>query len=164
VEWFSFFYYSYFFLIASFIFVVIVSVEDDEEQSHFATGILLVVCVGHFVYALVPGFGPYEYLAHSYDAPLRGGIFYQLVLQAVDGAGPLRDIFPSLHTALPTFCALYAWRHYARLAPIVTFFAGNIIAATIILRWHYAADVLAGLLLAVAAFLLAPKLVEVYQA
>src|SRR5215470_4706256 len=125
VEWFAFFYYSYFFLIASFIFVVIVSVEDDEEQSHFATGILLIVCVGHFIYALVPGYGPYEYLAHSYDAPLRGGIFYQLVLQAVDGAGPLRDIFPSLHTALPTFCALYAWRHYMRHAPLVTFFAGN---------------------------------------
>lgn len=163
VEWFAFFYYSYFFLVASFVFVVIVSVDDDEMQSHFATGLLLIVCIGHFVYALVPGYGPYEHLAHDFRAPLAGGTFYDLVLEAVSGAGPLRDIFPSLHTALPTFCALYAWKYYARIAPLVTFFAGNIIAATIILRWHYAADVLAGLLLAVAAFLLAPRLVDAYQ-
>jgi membrane-associated phospholipid phosphatase len=164
VEWFAFFYYSYFFLIASFIFVVVVSVEEDELQSHFATGLLLIICVGHFVYALVPGYGPYEHLAHSFEAPLRGGTFYNLVLEAVSEAGPLRDIFPSLHTALPTFCALYAWRYYTRVAPIVTFFALNIIAATIILRWHYAADVFAGLLLSVAAFLVAPRLVDAYQA
>jgi membrane-associated phospholipid phosphatase len=164
VEWFAFFYYSYFFLIGSFIFVMICTVEDDERLSHFAAGMLFVVCVGHFIYALVPGFGPYEFLAHEYSRPLVGGTFYNLVLDAVSGAGPLRDIFPSLHTALPTFCALFAWRHYPRYAPIVTFFAGNIMAATIVLRWHYAVDVIAGLLLALAAFALAPRVVESYQA
>jgi membrane-associated phospholipid phosphatase len=163
VEWFAFFYYSYFFLIGSFIFVMIMTVEDDERLSHFAAGMLLVVCVGHFIYALVPGFGPYEFLAHDYRRPLVGGTFYGLVLDAVAGAGPLRDIFPSLHTALPTFCALFAWKHYPRIAPVVTFFAGNIMAATIVLRWHYAVDVIAGLLLALTAFALAPRLVEGYQ-
>ena len=164
VEWFAFFYYSYFFLIASFIFVMIVTVDEDERLSHFATGLLFIVCLGHFIYALVPGFGPYEYLAHDYHRPLAGGTFYNLVLDAVNGAGPLRDIFPSLHTALPTFCALFAWRYYPRLAPLVTFFAGNIMAATIILRWHYACDVLAGLILSVTAFVVAPRLVAAYQA
>src|SRR5262249_35596565 len=120
--------------------------------------------VGHFIYTLVPGYGPYEYLAHDYQAPVAGGPFYNLVLEAVAGAGPLRDIFPSLHTALPTFCSLFAWKHYRRLAPIVSFFALNIILATIVLRWHYAADIGAGLVLAVAAFVAAPRLVERYQA
>jgi membrane-associated phospholipid phosphatase len=164
VEWFAFFYYSYFFLIASFVLVMILTVEDDERLSHFATGITLITCIGHFFYTLVPGFGPYEHLAHEYQGPLAGGVFYGLVLNAVDQGGPLRDIFPSLHTAMPTFCALFAWRHYRRLAPLITFFAANIMVATVVLRWHYAADVVAGLALAVTAFVVAPHLVEAYQA
>jgi hypothetical protein len=164
VEWFAFFYYSYFFLIASFIFVMVLTCTEDDKLSHFATGIILVVAVGHFVYTLVPGFGPYMYLAHDYKAPLAGGVFYGLILDAVNGAGPLRDIFPSLHTALPIYISLFAWRHYPRVAPLVSFFAVNIMIATIVLRWHYAADVAAGLLLAGFAFILAPRLVEAYQA
>jgi membrane-associated phospholipid phosphatase len=163
VEWFAFFYYSYFFVIASFIFVMIFTCESDERLASFATGVLLIVAVGHYVYTLVPGLGPYAHLAHEYRAPLQGGPFYFLVLDAVSRAGPMRDIFPSLHTALPTFCSLFAWRHYPRIAPIVTVFAANIIGATIVLRWHYAIDVLAGLLLAVTAFIAAPRLVDAYQ-
>lgn len=164
VEWFAFFYYSYFFLIASFVFVMVFTCPDDRRLAHFATGILFVAAVGHFVYTLVPGFGPYMHLAHDYRGPLTGGTFYALVLDAVSAGGPLRDIFPSLHTALPSYCALYTWRHHARLAPIVSFFAANIIIATIVLRWHYAADVLAGLLLAGIAFAVSPRMVEAYQA
>ena len=44
------------------------------------------------------------------------------------------------------------------------FFTANIMAATIILRWHYAADVFAGLIVSGAAFVLAPPLVAAYQA
>jgi membrane-associated phospholipid phosphatase len=164
VEWFSFFYYSYFFLIASFVFVMIISCSDEQRLAHFAAGIVMVVGIGHFTYTLVPGYGPYMYLAHEYEGPLAGGTFYDLILEAVSGAGPLRDIFPSLHTAMPWYCALFAWRHYPRFALPVTFFAANIMLATIVLRWHYAADVLAGLCLAIFAFLIAPRLVEVYQA
>ena len=164
VEWFAFFYYSYFYFIASFILVMIFTCGSDERLAPFATGVLLVVGIGHYTYTLVPGLGPYAYLGHEYEGPLSGGIFYHLVLETVGKAGAMRDIFPSLHTALPTFLSLFAWKHYPRIALPATFFATNIICATIILRWHYAVDVLAGLLLAVSAFILAPRLVEGYQA
>jgi membrane-associated phospholipid phosphatase len=166
VEWFAFFYYSYFFFIASFIFVMIFTCDRDDRLASFATGLLLIVGVGHYVYTLVPGFGPYAYLAHEYRAPLEGGTFYFMVLDTVSKAGPMRDIFPSLHTALPSFLCLFAWRHFPhrpRVAAVATIFAANIILATVVLRWHYAVDVLAGLLLAVTAFMLAPRLVEAYQ-
>lgn len=163
VEWFAFFYYSYFFFIASFIFVMIFTCEHDERLATFATGLLTIVGVGHYVYTLVPGYGPYAYLAHDYQAPLQGGVFYFMVLDTVSKAGPMRDIFPSLHTALPTFLCLFAWRHYPRVATVATIFAANIILATVVLRWHYAVDVFAGLFLAVSAFMLAPRLVHAYQ-
>ncbi len=164
VEWFSFYYFTYFHLIASFVFVMIASCTSDDRLATFATGFILVVTVGHFVYTLVPGYGPYAYLAHDYVAPLDGGKFYGLVLDTVGKAGPLRDIFPSLHTAMPTYCAFFAWRHYPRIAPLITFLAVNIMVATVMLRWHYAIDVVAGLLLAIGAFAVAPRVVEVYQA
>jgi membrane-associated phospholipid phosphatase len=164
VEWFSFFYYSYFFFISAFIFVITLTSRSDQRQAHFATGFLGVLCIGHFLYTLVPGLGPYHHLAHEYQAPVQGGVFFDLVLNAVSAGGPLRDIFPSLHTAMPTFCTLFAWKHYRRFAPIATFFCVNIIIATIILRWHYGVDVLAGIILAVTAFVSAPRIVELYQA
>jgi membrane-associated phospholipid phosphatase len=164
VEWFSFFYYSYFHFTASFVFVMIASCSNDARLASFATGLLLVVAVGHIVYTLVPGFSPYADLAHDYRAPLEGGVFYRLVLDTVGKAGPLRDIFPSLHTAMPTYCALFAWRHYPRIAALATFFAANIIVATIVLRWHYAVDVGAGLILGITAFFISSRLVDVYQA
>jgi hypothetical protein len=163
VEYFAFFYYSYFFFVSAFIFVTIFSSSNERRMAHFGTGIMLVVAIGHVIYTFVPGYGPYAFLAHEYQRPLAGGPFYNLVLEAVNGAGALRDIFPSLHTALPTFCTLFAWKHHRRVAPIATFFTVNIILATIVLRWHYAADICAGLVLGSTAFLLAPRLVELYQ-
>jgi membrane-associated phospholipid phosphatase len=164
VEWFAFFYYSYFFFVAVFLFIHIFTNDDDRQLSHFATGLVLVVVIGHFVYMLVPGLGPYAHLAHEYDAPLPGGPFYDMVLRAVAAGGPMRDIFPSLHTALPVYLTMFAWRHHRIHAPLATFFAANIVCATLVLRWHYALDVVAGLLLAGFAFWASPRLVEAYQA
>jgi membrane-associated phospholipid phosphatase len=163
VEWFAFFYYSYFFFVAMFLFIHLLTNEDDRQLSHFATGLVMVVTIGHFVYMLVPGFGPYLHLAHEYDGPLPGGPFYDMVLRAVAAGGSLRDIFPSLHTALPVYLTMFAWRHHRRHAPLATFFAANIAGATLVLRWHYALDVIAGLLLATFAFWASPRLVELYQ-
>lgn len=163
IEWFAFFYYSYFYFIATFIFIMLATCRDERRLAWFATGVIGVVTVGHFVYMLVPGLGPYAHLAHDYQGPLRGGPFLHLVLETVSAGGAMRDIFPSLHTALPTFCTLFAWRHYRRYAPFATLWAANIVGATIVLRWHWMIDVVAGVTLATTAFLVAPALVEGYQ-
>lgn len=76
--------------------------------------------------------------------------------------GALKDIFPSLHTAAPTFFALFSVRH-RRLAafrftwPVVAFFASQIILATMFLRWHYLADIVAGLSLSGVAMVVASR-------
>jgi membrane-associated phospholipid phosphatase len=66
----------------------------------------------------------------------------------------MKDVFPSLHTAVPTWFTIYAF-HRARTDPrwrwparITAFFAANIVVSTLLLRWHYAIDVVAGLALA----------------
>jgi len=122
-------------------------------------GLVLVVCVGHCLYLAVPAHGPYEYLASELSRPLAGPTWWPIVERAVasvDGASRT-DVFPSLHTALPTFLALFSFRNrahapYRQVWPVTAFFASQIIVATMYLRWHYLIDVVAGVTLAVSAF------------
>ena len=85
-------------------------------------------------------------------------------MRSVDGA--LRtDIFPSLHTACPTFLTLFAFRNrahapYRYIWPVAALFTSQIILATMFLRWHYLADICAGLTLATVAFLLSSRVVR----
>ena len=157
VEWFSFYYFSYFPLAATYVAVVVWAARSGRATAEFAIGTALVLCVGQLGYLGVPGFGPVRHLADRFAGPLVGGFFWRCVSETVAAGGAMKDIFPSLHTALPVWFTLYAsrraghdprWRWPAR---ITGWFAANIIVSTMFLRWHYGVDVLAGLGLAVVA-------------
>ena len=85
--------------------------------------------------------------------------------ETVDAGGAQKDIFPSLHTAVPTFIAIFSFRH-RRLVPfkyswpVMAFVATQIIIATLFLRWHYLVDVVAGLTLATTAAFLGPHIAD----
>ncbi|HHH29645.1 MAG TPA: phosphatase PAP2 family protein [Polyangiaceae bacterium] len=154
IEWFSAFYFSYFLICATFIFGVLWFVRDLRLARVFGIGGAVAFFLGQLIYVAVPGFGPVKYLDHAFAAPLNGGFFWGLVDVTVRQGGAMKDIFPSLHTALPTFMTLFAsyaakhderWRIPSR---VVAFFTVNIIISTMLLRWHYAIDVVAGLCLA----------------
>ena len=164
VEWFSFFYFSYFLVCGTFVFHALWLEKPGRHTATLAIGSLLVLFCGHLGYFLVPGYGPIEYLNHAFHAPLQGGFFWSCVRRTVDAGGAMKDIFPSLHTALPAWFALYAAnrarhdRKWRSAAGVAVFFALNIVASTLVLRWHYAVDVVAGLALALAASWAAPRL------
>jgi hypothetical protein len=155
-EWFAFFYFSYFSLLAIHIFPMMLAARDMDLLARFSLGIFMVFCTGHCVYMLVPGYGPYRHMAGQFEHTLSGGLFWRLVREAVDAGGAQKDIFPSLHTALPTYFALFALKNRA-VWPfkvtfwIVAFFASQIICATMFLRWHYLIDICAGIVLATTA-------------
>jgi membrane-associated phospholipid phosphatase len=161
-EWFSFFYFSYFFLLAAHVLPLLFAMRRLRLAAEFALAIFFTFCSAHVLYMLVPGYGPYWFLASRYEHALPHGFFYDLVLGTVSAGGALKDIFPSLHTAAPTVLALLSFRHRRELPfrytwPLTAFFALNIIGATIFLRWHYAIDVVAGLALASASVALAAR-------
>ncbi len=166
-EWFSFFYYSYFFILCAFVVPMALLERRLRIVSELSFGLLFVVCVGHCLYMLVPGRGPYLFLGDRFQHELAGGFWWPLVertVRSVDGA--LRtDIFPSLHTACPTFLTLFSFRNrahkpYRYVWPVAALFTSQIILATMFLRWHYLADVCAGLTLATTAFLLSSRVVR----
>jgi hypothetical protein len=157
VEWFAFFYYLHFLVLASHVLPLLCFGGRGQLLSRFVLGILFVFCVGHMSYLAVPGFGPFWYFRGRFaHEPLVGGTFWNLVRTAVAAGGAEKDIFPSLHTAGPSFVATFAYLHRTRRpfcwtwGPLV-FIAANIIGATLFLRWHYIVDVVAGLTLALVA-------------
>jgi hypothetical protein len=157
-EWFSFFYYSYFFLLALHAIPIALFAGDSQLLREFAFGLLFVFCAGHLIYLVVPGVGPHAYAATAgtFAIPLEGSFFWPLVRDAVAKAGAHKDIFPSLHTAVPVYLTFFSYHHRHRLPfrftwPVLVLFASQIILATMYLRWHYLADIFAGIVLATAA-------------
>jgi hypothetical protein len=154
-EWFAFFYFGYFFLLAFHVIPILMLSKRARLVAEFALGMVLVFCIGHTLYMMVPGYGPYRALAEQFR-PFPEGAWLNMVMQAVASGGAQMDIFPSLHTAGPSFIALFSFRHRDKMPfcytwPIVAFVCVNIIIATMFLRWHYVIDVVAGLLLACSA-------------
>lgn len=149
-EWFSFFYFSYFCLLAFHIFPVLALARNRQLLGEFCFGMLWLYCVGHFLYLLVPGYGPVVALSEQFHTQLPHGLWYDMVMATVSSAGAQMDIFPSLHTAAPVFFTLFSYRHRDRLPfrytwPVLAFFSVNIVVATMYLRWHWIIDVVAGI-------------------
>jgi len=164
-EWFAFFYFGYFFFLTAHIFPMMLAARDKPMLAHFSFGIFIVFCTGHLVYMLVPGWGPYHHLAGQFHNELRGGVFWGLVKEAVEAGGAQKDIFPSLHTAAPTYFALFSFR-YRHKVPFkytwlpMAFFASQIICATMFLRWHYLVDICAGITLAATAVFVSGRVMD----
>ncbi|MCG8555888.1 MAG: phosphatase PAP2 family protein [Proteobacteria bacterium] len=153
VEWFAFFYYSHFYVLGLYL-LPSLFFDSGRRMYELMIGAMLVIAIGHTIYTLVPGLGPYA--EHRFDNELTGGFWWAQVQQAVAAAGAQLDIFPSLHTACPCFFSLHAirYRHtpiYRYLWLPTSFIALNILIATMFLRWHYGIDVIAGVALALTA-------------
>lgn len=160
-EWFAFFYQSYYAIL--FGFLLIPPFLDRGVRLHeYLLAAALVSTLGHTCYTLVPGAGPYRVMAFA--EPIHGGYWWSVAAETVRLENAL-DIFPSMHTAMPTMFALYLFRNRRRkpftlLWPVVGFFTANIIVATMLLRWHWGIDVVVGLALAIGAHVGAVRIVR----
>jgi hypothetical protein len=164
-EWFAFFYFLYFLILTVHVLPALFWLRSDRIIGRFGVGLLMVFLTAHLLYMVVPGWGPYWYLRGSFQHELQGTTFWPLVRETVDAGGAQKDIFPSLHTAVPTYLAIFSFRH-RRLAPfkytwpVMAFLATQIIIATLFLRWHYLVDVVAGLTLASSASFLSQRIAD----
>jgi hypothetical protein len=167
VEWFSAFYFSYYLICLGYMSTVTWVLSPGRRRlTEFATGTILVYCVGQLGYMAVPAVGPSLYMADTFRAPVDGGFFWGCVTSMVQAGSAMRDVFPSMHTCGPIWFTLFAfqqaktdprWRAPAR---VTAFMAANIVFSTVFLRWHYVVDVFAGLALAFSAGWLVPRVVR----
>ena len=82
-EWFAFFYFGYFFLLALHVIPILMFSKQRRLLAEFALGMLIVFCVGHTVYMLVPGYGPYKAMADQFQNEFPRGMWLDLVMTTV---------------------------------------------------------------------------------
>jgi hypothetical protein len=161
-DWFSFFYMCYFVLLLFFLMPVVFFTKSRRLAAEITFTVMMVYSVGQTLYAVVPGYGPLRELTQAFHAELPGGPVFRWMHDVVSGAGAKKDIFPSLHTGIPTSLTLIAFRHRRVIGPIwyaVAFITMNTVLATMFLRWHYLIDVIAGLVLAFGTVALSSRVV-----
>jgi membrane-associated phospholipid phosphatase len=79
---------------------------------------------------------------------LTGTDLFTRMIQGVYATdNPFND-FPSLHTSISTLLAIHWFRLDRRLGYVAAFWTALIVASTILIKQHYVADLIAGLLLA----------------
>jgi len=111
----------------------------------------------YVIFYLFPVEGPYHTLAALYQGELHGGFFDSVMLHIERFGRVHGGAFPSTHI-VGTFVAwLTACRYLPRLGWGMPPFVFGVLFATIYGRYHYVADVLAGILVAFTAFELARR-------
>ncbi len=120
----------------------------------FCTGLYWIYAVGYVGYSLVPGVGPWVYLAAKLE-PLTAGPLTWLTDQVVRAGCNGVDVLPSLHCAVALYFLGFDFMNGQRRRFLLTLAPGlGLCVATMYLRYHYAVDVLAGCLLAAVALVL----------
>ena len=118
-----------------------------RDFPRYAFVIVFVFYVSYACYFLVPAVGPRYTLAHA--GPLPRGAISQAIDHTLDVLEKnKRDCFPSGHTMVVVAVALEAYRRSKKTFWVFLPFVVGLILATVYCRYHYVADVIAGLALA----------------
>ncbi len=104
--------------------------------------------VNYGLYCLVPAVGPWQAFPGWFAHPVRGYVATGALRSFVADHQVTPDCFPSGHTALSWVVAITALRLAPRYGRVATVAACAITVATLWLRYHYAADLLAAVPLA----------------
>jgi membrane-associated phospholipid phosphatase len=135
--------------------------EDGRAFDLCVVALLLSHYFAFTGYMVVPALGPRFALAPMYRTDLTGLLAAEPIRHFLDALeGIKRDAFPSGHVSAALICVHYMFRFTPRLAWCALPAVFLMIFATLYLRYHYAADILAGGMLAALCVLLAPRLLR----
>ena len=120
---------------------------------------LSFVMLGSYLFFIIlPVDSPY-YLSARLAPPLSDHFFFNLAHQVSARGGARGGAFPSAHVSGALVVFLVAWRHQRRLAGRLAPIIAGVVMATVYGRFHYALDVIAGLLLGVIVVFVCRRLV-----
>ncbi|MGH9240468.1 MAG: phosphatase PAP2 family protein [Vicinamibacterales bacterium] len=136
------------------------------RREHFPTfrrALVLVMAFGLVGYWAIPTAPPWL-AAQQFDLPpvewIVSGVYTHRLpeLHRAFDTNPVAAM-PSLHAAFPLMCALVGWQAYGRrIGTILSIYAALVAFSVMYLGEHYGVDVLAGVLVAVLATHLGPRM------
>ncbi|QSQ18538.1 phosphatase PAP2 family protein [Myxococcus landrumensis] len=134
-------------------------VGPREKAEAFFGQVFAAYVPGIVGYYLVPAVGPVAAFPELFTVPIEGGWVTRLNAMVVASGSSTYDLFPSLHV----FITLVLLGHDARANPRrfrwMVPVAGGLFLSTLVLRYHYAVDLLAGVVWFVGFRALYPRLV-----
>ncbi len=128
--------------------------RPEPAGARLFDGLISLYGLGFLGYTLIPAAGPHLAMPEAFPAALTGGWLTRTNAELVASGSNRVDVFPSLHTAITVFLMGSLWPRHRRVFLALLIPAAGLGAATLYLRYHYAVDLLAGLLLAAAALAL----------
>jgi spermidine synthase len=143
VMWF-FYIWGYYLGPAAFLYWAYFVRRDDQLFLRLRKGLVLGLLGGYLIYLVVPVAGPLFVIGEQFNSPIATQPY--IARHVFDELRYNWDCFPSLHTAIPWVMVSLAWSRLAvtwRLAAFIL--ATGITLSTVLLRFHYGIDVLAGL-------------------
>jgi len=150
-DFFSLVYFSYIFslpVVALYFYLA----KGERIFRRVMMGYLTLMLLGISSYLLVPAIGPGSYFDGQFSHDLQGHAISRGVDYIIWAGRVGYDCFPSLHVGIPFLLSLYL-RDYCKKAFIpVLVYVALMCCATIYLRYHYVADVIAALVYAPAAY------------
>lgn len=109
--------------------------------------VFLAYVPGFAGYLLVPARGPAHAFPELFPAPLQGGFFTSLNASVVASGSSVFDVFPSLHVLITLSLLAHDARHARRRFLAMLAPAALLSISTLYLRYHYAIDVLAAVVI-----------------
>lgn len=117
--------------------------QQAERFIQMRKAIIYTQIGGFCCYFIMPVKGPSDFMSGQFMIPLNSA--HEIVYDAVNSFRFAYDCFPSLHTALPWVTLFLTWSwHKPTIRIIILAMTLSITLSTMYLRYHYAADVLAG--------------------
>lgn len=150
-------YFSYFLIL-----IIVAGVLDRRREKAAFFGVmaasLLSYLVCYAVFIAFPTEGPSHTLRHLHTVPLAGGPVHRMVAYIQANAGVHGNAFPSAHAAGAVAALVFAWRYTPKLAAWLTPPVILMCIGAVYLRYHYASDVMAGIVIGVgAAWIVRPR-------
>ena len=114
---------------------------------------LFALSLGYYIsylgYILIPAIGPRYTLSYLTHIPLRGGVVFKVIHPLLNSLERIKqDCFPSGHTEISLLVFLLFWDENKKIALIILPIVLSLILATLVLRYHYFADVISGAFIA----------------
>jgi hypothetical protein len=137
----------YLFYLVYLLIVVGHGVLVPDVTCRLSRGLFIGFALGFVGYLLVPALGPARTYPELFAGALAGGPFTRLNAAVVSAGSSGYDTFPSLHVLVTLILLNHDAQHERRRFWLALTPSVGLFFSTIYLRYHYAVDVLAGVLL-----------------
>jgi len=157
--------YMLFFLLAPLVAFILYLKKRRAEFRETLSTVILCFYMGYFFYILFPAVSPSIALSDMYRLHFDGTPLADAELKLISILpSQARDAFPSLHTAVTLLTLAFAFKYLRWLFWLLLPVCIGLLVATVYLRHHYVIDLIAGVFLALAAYLIIPRLERWWQA